>query len=303
MRVYGLDFTSSPTDKKRLTLAVCTLVDGVLCVDNLKSLNTDREGDLSAFEDFLNGVGEWSKEDEWVAGLDFPFGLPVAAIAHFAWLGEEAAQDWTTWLSRMYELHPTLTDFQDRIESWKRINKNNKLVKMHIKRQTDQLAGSNVSSPLKVRDNPPVGSMFYVGARLLLASGACVVPVRVNDSKRRAIEAYPVIAVNRLVGHERYKEANKDGRQAAAEVRKDIVDRLSRDNPYAIVVRFLRDHHRTETIDDHAGDKLDSVLCAVQAAWSVTHNHGMPSLTPKCLQDTVRLEGWIADPALLSHFE
>jgi len=203
----------------------------------------------------------------------------------------------------MYGSNPSLLEFQDRIEAWKRRNKRNKEVKVHIKRQTDQIAGSTVSSPLKVRENPPVGSMFYTGAKLLRASEACIVPVRINDDKRRIVEAYPAIVVNSLIGDRKYKDAKKKDMQLATTAREDIVKLLASNNPYEIVVRFCEDAYRTETIDDHAGDKLDSVLCAVQAAWSVNHNYGMPSLTTQCLRDTISLEGWIADPSLLTHFE
>jgi hypothetical protein len=306
MRVYGLDFTSSPSKAKRLTLAVCTFDGSTLKVEDLKLLNTNTDGDFSEFENWLNGRGDWSKEvTEWIAGIDFPFGLPIGSIAHFKWLSVAPQQDWQTWLFNMYASNPTLERFENRIEAWKRRNKKNeKDVSIHIKRQTDQIAGSTVSSPLKVRaHNPPVGNMFYKGAKPLQASGACIVPVRINDDKRRIVEAYPAIVANRFIGDQNYKGAKKKDRDRAAEARENIVKLLGTRNPYGIVVGFTKDDRRIETISDHDGDKLDSVLCAVQAAWSVTHNHGMPILTPQCLQDTIVLEGWIADPALLSHFE
>jgi len=46
---------------------------------------------------------------------------------------------------------------------------------------------------------------------------------------------------------------------------------------------------------DPSADALDSLLCAVQAAWAYTQrddNYGVP---PECDPD----EGWILDPALL----
>ena len=41
MRVYGLDFTSSPSVDKPLTLAVCQLDDGVLNVETLAAHGND----------------------------------------------------------------------------------------------------------------------------------------------------------------------------------------------------------------------------------------------------------------------
>jgi hypothetical protein len=46
--------------------------------------------------------------------------------------------------------------------------------------------------------------------------------------------------------------------------------------------------------DDPSGDKLDALLCAIQAAWAWTmrgHGYGAPP-------GTDLLEGWIADPTL-----
>jgi hypothetical protein len=49
---------------------------------------------------------------------------------------------------------------------------------------------------------------------------------------------------------------------------------------------------KSECVNDQSGDYLDSVLCAVQAAWSYTmrdRNYGSP-------EEANILEGWICDP-------
>jgi hypothetical protein len=56
----------------------------------------------------------------------------------------------------------------------------------------------------------------------------------------------------------------------------------------------------TDCLEDNDGDKLDSVLCAVQAAWAwKTGTFGIPSLNLTVLQKKVELEGWIVDPFML----
>lgn len=300
--IYGLDFTSNPSRSKRLTLARCNLHgDGVLAVTGLESLNTATEGDFSGVVSWLNG-GEASGR-EWAAGIDFPFGLPVAAVEHFRWLDGASEPTWSAMVDVIYRTCPTLTEFQDRIESWKRRDRKNNEVKVHIKRQTDQTAGSAVSSPLKVRDNPPVGSMFYAGASLLRHSGASVYPVCVNDAPRSVVEAYPALVVSRFVGDRRYKDQSGEERRSRAEdIRREILRQLANPNVYGVRVRFAAEDDRAACVGDHSGDRLDSVLCAVQAAWASRHGYGIPELSISCFRSTIALEGWIADPALQRHF-
>ena len=54
--------------------------------------------------------------------------------------------------------------------------------------------------------------------------------------------------------------------------------------------------HAARMVDDATGDSLDSVLCAIQAAWSYLQDNekfGIP-------KDVDKLEGWIADPMFLN---
>jgi hypothetical protein len=51
---------------------------------------------------------------------------------------------------------------------------------------------------------------------------------------------------------------------------------------------------KSECVNDPSGDCLDSVLCAIQAAWSYTmkeNNYGIP-------MDASIIEGWICDPQI-----
>ncbi len=65
MKIYGLDFTSSPRPQKAITYAQCHLSEKVLSLECLGRLTSFDE-----FEDFLREPGPW------VAGMDFPFGQP-----------------------------------------------------------------------------------------------------------------------------------------------------------------------------------------------------------------------------------
>lgn len=54
---------------------------------------------------------------------------------------------------------------------------------------------------------------------------------------------------------------------------------------------------KSECVNDQSGDYLDSVLCAIQAAWSYTmreSNYGIPMYANT-------IEGWICDPQIFSN--
>jgi hypothetical protein len=295
MKVFGLDFTSNPSRTKRLTLAYCKIEGTKLLVTKLECLNTERDGDFSR-------VATWLKDNfEGMVGIDFPFGLPLAAIQHFRWVPSSDIS-WSSVLDLIYESCPTLTTFQDTVEEWKRKDKRNNHVKVHLKRQTDQIAGSTVSSPLKVRDFPPIGSMFYVGARLLREANVCVHPVQISNSNRHVVEAYPALAVNRFVGDSKYKDQTGERKAKAETTRGEILRQLSEANIYGFQVVFENERDREDCVSDHAGDKLDSILCATQAAWASRNSWGIPAFSLPSLENTVSIEGWIADPTLYCHF-
>src|SRR5215207_940572 len=76
MRIYGLDFTSTPSRRKPLVALLCTLEDDVLRVEGSEEIT-----DFAGFEDFLGRPGPW------VCGMDFPFGQPRSLVAALGWPG------------------------------------------------------------------------------------------------------------------------------------------------------------------------------------------------------------------------
>jgi hypothetical protein len=57
----------------------------------------------------------------------------------------------------------------------------------------------------------------------------------------------------------------------------------------------LNDAQTIEVVADPSGDKLDSVLCAVQAAWAYTRRANGYGIPANCDP----LEGWIVDPNMV----
>jgi hypothetical protein len=274
MRIFGVDFTSAPGPAKPIVAARCSLAGDRLAVEGFLTLR-----DLAAFERGLAAPGPW------VAGLDFPFGMPRRLGHSLGWpgawedyVGQVAALGGPGWeeLLNLYRAAQAAGDRE------------------HL-RATDRLA--RAKSPMKLY-GVPVAKMFFAGAPRLLASGVCVIPCRPNGDDRVALEAYPALVAHRLLGRRpgRYKaEARREQTSSQERERRALAAALASPRlraTYGLELamdRFLV----AEAVADPLGDRLDAVLAAVQAAWGCgrrAHGWGAP-------EPCDRWEGWIVDPA------
>jgi hypothetical protein len=289
MRIYGLDFTSAPSSGsskakslKRLMLAVCTFENGLLKVDNFERLNGTFDGDFSRFEAWLRTEGEW------IAGLDFPFGQPSQFIDELNW-----PKTWAGYVGHVNELGKK--GFEDVIDKYRADKPEGQ---KELRRETDGIA--RCASPMKLYFIP-VGKMFFQGAPRLLHSELSIHPVRIVASENRhVIESYPKLVARCCIGSKPYKSDNP-GRDGAlmTQQRQKIVDaicaidgnRTPFFSTYNIRVQ-MSPELKSQCVIDQSGDYLDSVLCAIQAAWSYSkkdRNYGIP-------EEANILEGWICDP-------
>ena len=145
--------------------------------------------------------------------------------------------------------------------------------------------------------NPPVAFMMHAGVPLLLDAGVCLPGLHEADPARVALEAYPGLLARSVLGQRSYKSDDK-ARQTPErlQAREDLLRAL-----LAGEVALLREaglslqldtQQRTVLVADASGDRLDALLCLLQAAWA-EHRHaegdalyGLPlGLDP--------LEGWI----------
>jgi len=358
MRVYGLDFTSAPKRGKPLTLAICRLDKAKLTVEDFHEFGTDNADDvrpLEGYADWLNGRGnKWKNEADWIAGIDFPFGMPIAAIARFGWGNAAGATNWESYVRQLYHTHKTLPDFKADIRDWSYPNEVSEAgnpIKIQSKRLTDQVA--RAQSAMKVTDNPYPGAMFYQGCKALLDADIHIPRLRTDATNTKcqkiAIEAYPRLVAHKFIPIEpafsqlvakkrdridtkkstdesetetkknltaeikslsakaklslRYKEARTN--EVAQSNRRRIIDDLENaDNPYRIQLSFQIDQQRDQCITDPKADLLDSVLCAVQAAWAYglrENGFGIPCFDQHdLLRQQVALEGWIVDPSMVN---
>src|ERR671917_485110 len=274
VKIYGLDFTSAPTGRKPLVAIACTLEKRVLRVEGVEVLD-----DFEGFEGFLESGGPW------VCGMDFPFGQPRPLIEALGW-----PSSWEGYVGKVSRL--SQEEFEDAIKG--HMAGRPKGGKFHY-RLADRRSGSSSAMMLF---RVPVGKMFYRGAPRLLASGVSIEPCRPNGDARVAVEAYPAVVARRFLARASYKNGERK-KQATAHraARERLVAGLESKTlkeAYGFTVA-MDDSWREELIREPVADALDSLLCAVQAAWAYImrdENYGVP---PECDPD----EGWILDPRLL----
>jgi hypothetical protein len=274
MKIYGLDFTSAPGRKKPLIVLGCRLEDNLLRIEDSQTLT-----DFSGFEDFLRRQGPW------VCGMDFPFGQPRSLVAALGW-----PAGWEGYVGKVGELSKDEFEYEIRADMATRPPGSKWRYRLADRRSH--------SSSAMMLFRVPVGKMFYRGAPRLLASGVRVEPCRRNGDTRVAVEAYPAVVARRFLGRTAYKRdavPDTSERRSAREMLVTGLASPSLKQVYGFTVE-MDDHWREEFVADPSADALDSLLCAVQAAWAYLERDESFGVPPECDTD----EGWIVDPALLT---
>jgi Protein of unknown function (DUF429) len=269
MNIYGIDFTSRPSKRKPITVAVCTLEGNTLQLDQL------------CIADSFTMFDEWlSQPTTWCAAFDFPFGMPRELAQALHW-----PSDWQAMVRHVSN------QSRDHLKTQFKAYCNARPAgQKFAHRATDGPAGS---SPAMKWVNPPVAWMFVEGAPRLIASGAAI-PSLLNDASRDtnriALEAYPGLLARRIIGRNSYKSDDKAKQTDERRMQRErIVCALETEAPMGISVRFIDAQQRAAVVDDASGDLLDALLCAVQAAWGWQRrasNYGLP-------KEVHPLEGWI----------
>jgi len=260
----GIDFTSRPSARKPITVALGRSAGGVVRLERLQAFDT------------FDGFKGWLREPgPWVGAFDFPFGLPRELVESLGW-----PVDWLP-LMRHYtglardQVRETFAAFCAARPSGSKF----------AHRATDGPAGS--SSSMKWV-NPPVAFMMHAGVPLLIDAGVHLPAVHDGDPQRVALEGYPGLLARELVGRRSYKSDDKAGWTAERLIaRKDIVEALEQGRT-RLGLRLRATHgQRDALVDDASGDRLDAVLCLLQAGWAASRpGFGLPpGLDP--------LEGWI----------
>ena len=136
--------------------------------------------------------------------------------------------------------------------------------------------------------NPPVAYMLHAGVPLLIDAGVHLPGLHAGDETRVALEGYPGLLARELLGTRSYKSDDK-ARQTPERLiaRKDLIEALEQGRTRLGVRLRLTHAQRDALVADASGDRLDAVLCLLQAGWAGERpNHGLPDAIDP-------LEGWI----------
>lgn len=273
MKVLGIDFTSRPTRSKPITCCVCRLHETELIAEQLIEWH-----DFSDYERALADFGPW------IAGADFPFGFARRFIENIGWPGS-----WRAYIRHIG--HMSRAQYRETLD---RYRCERAVGDKEHRRATDIAAGA--ISPQKLYGTP-VGLMLFEGAPRLMAADVTVPGLHQGDPERIVVEAYPGMLARHLIGRRSYKnDARRRQSPAQQQAREDLLAALcgtGLQRDYTIRVNVTNEFSARLQADP-GGDRLDALLCAVQAAWSWTrreNNYGRPPAADP-------LEGWIADPLL-----
>ena len=285
MLLAGCDFSSSPSRRKPIVFATGSLERGRVQLSGLDAVDT------------LAGYALWLQADRpWVCGFDFPFGLPRELIETLGWpLDWLACMRHYAGLSRP-QIREAFAGFCQARPAGRKL----------AHRATDPGAGS---SPSMKWVKPPVAYMLHAGVPPLIEAGVQVpgllgaqqaraaAPHRAHLAPRVALEAYPGLLARELLGPNGQRRSYKSDERAKQTperliARKDLITALE-NGQTRLGLRIKLSHaQRDALIDDASGDRLDAVLCLVQAAWAwQQHGQGHPCYGLPAQIDP--LEGWI----------
>ena len=269
----GIDFTSRPTRRKPITVALGHLQRGVLRLERIEA-----HTGFDSFARWLHTPGPW------LGVFDLPFGLPRELVLALGW-----PTDWLA-LMRHYaalsrgEIRATFAAFCDARPAGGKF----------AHRAADRPAGS---SPSMKWVNPPVAYMLHAGVPLLIDAGVQLPGLHAGDAgdagsaghaSRVALEGYPGLLAREVLGARSYKSDDRAKQTPERLIaRIDLIDALDQGRTRLALRLKLSHAQREDLIADASGDRLDAVLCLMQAAWASTRpNHGLPAnIDP--------LEGWI----------
>lgn len=264
----GIDFTSRPTQRKPITVALGQARHGVLRLERI-----DAHADFAGLAAWLRTPGPW------LGVFDLPFGLPRELVLSLDWPTEWPA------LMRHYaaltreEIRAAFAAFCDARPVGGKF----------AHRATD---GPARSSPSMKWVNPPVAFMLHAGVPLLVAAGVHLPGLLAGDETRVALEGYPGLLAREVLGARSYKsdvKAKQTPERLIARV--DLVDALDQGRTRLGLRLKLSHAQRQDLIADASGDRLDAVLCLMQAAWANGQpGHGLPG-------DIDPIEGWIVTAA------
>lgn len=232
-------------------------------------LRVDALPSFAAFEALLREPGPW------VGAFDLPFGLPRELVETLGW-----PRDWLALMQHYAALErPQIRD------AFAAFCAARPAGGKFAHRACDGPAGS---SPSMKWVNPPVAFMLHAGVPRLIAAGVHLPALHAGDAARVALEAYPGLLARELIQRRSYKSDSKAQQTPERLIaRKDIVDAIEQGRTRLGLRLRLTHAQRDALVADASGDRLDAVLCLMQAGWAAQQpGYGLPAKVDP-------LEGWI----------
>jgi hypothetical protein len=287
--MLGIDFSSSPSKRKPIAVAVGHWQGAVLAVDELLSLTTLGEFETllkegpQAFGKTGRAAGPLAQLD-FVAAIDMPFGLSRQLVEGLKWPGA-GRTDFKAW-SDLIGFYSSLSRAQIR-EIFKAWCDARPAGHKFAHRECDGPAGS---SPSMKWVNPPVAYMLHSGAPLLMNAGVHIPGMQRGDRSRVALETYPGYFARKILNRASYK--SDDPRKDTPDrrmARSELLCAIEEGMLLGIRVQ-VRPYLRARLLDDVKADHLDALICCLVAAWAARRadmNFGQPGMIDP-------VEGWIA---------
>ena len=262
----GVDFTSRPSRRKPITVALGHLEHGAVQLEEVQT-----HADFESFALWLRSPGPW------LAVFDLPFGLPRELVQTLGW-----PMQWRELMAHYAGL--SRAEIRDTFAAFCNARP---VGGKFAHRKADKPAGS---SPSMKWVNPPVAFMLHAGVPLLIDAGLHLPGLDDGGESggRIGLEGYPGLLAREVLGRRPYKNDDR-ARQTPERLlaRVDLINALVQGRTRLGLHLALSNAQREELETDASGDRLDAVLCLVQAAWaSGQPNYGLPD-------DIDPLEGWI----------
>jgi hypothetical protein len=300
--LLGIDFTCAPGKTKPITLARGVRLGSVVKLDKVEA--------IASLDEFLQvmSADHPSAASGWIGGFDFPFGLPrvfVDALMQSPPLGWLAAPMLLNDLNRadslitaLHQHCQTRQGFAALIDDWGQgWGLGTRPPKLPHRRADTALPGVSSTSPLQTR-YVPVGKMYFEGLWRLVQAGVALpglLPAAADQAApaRIALEAYPGLLAQEIIGRQSYKSDARDQQTGDRLMQRlNLIDALEQGRTRLGLRLKLTPAQRDHLASDAQGDRLDAVLCLIQAAWA---QQKLAEGDACCGQppDVDPIEGWI----------
>ena len=291
--LLGLDFSCAPSARKPIVAAWGRRHGAVVKLEALESITT-----LASFETLLSPTHPRAPEG-WVGGFDFPFGLPSLFVEALRADTGLPLGDTQGLISHLRTRCTDRQGFQRLVDGWGSTwGQGTRPATLPHRRCDTAMDGVSSTSPLQTR-YVPVGKMYFEGLWRLVQAGVTMPglhepPTQAAGGPRLALEAYPGLLAHEILGRQSYKTDAREQIDAARRLvqRLSLIDALEQGRTRLGLRLKLTPAQRDHLASDPQGDRLDAVLCLLQAGWAHMRLAEGDALAGQP-QDMDKLEGWI----------